>query len=135
MKALSIKEPYASLIASGLKEYETRSWKTSYRGKILIHASKTQNRISKEYRQNAELMEIADRLPSFHFGEIIATADLVDCIPITERFTEELTAQEKAVGFYSVGRYAWKLENVKTVDPVKASGHLGLWEKDLQITY
>ena len=39
MKVLSIKEPYASLIVNGYKEYEFRSWKTKYRGKILIHAS------------------------------------------------------------------------------------------------
>ena len=40
MKVLSIKEPWASLIINGYKEYEFRSWKTKYRGKILIHTSK-----------------------------------------------------------------------------------------------
>ena len=37
MKALTIKEPWATLIIEGYKEYEFRSWKTNYRGKILIH--------------------------------------------------------------------------------------------------
>ena len=41
MKALTIKEPWASLIINGYKEYEFRSWKTNYRGKILIHAGKS----------------------------------------------------------------------------------------------
>ena len=41
MKALTIKEPWATLIISGYKKYEFRSWKTNYRGKILIHAGKT----------------------------------------------------------------------------------------------
>ena len=40
MKVLSIKEPYASLLKDNIKHIETRSWKTSYRGEIYIHASK-----------------------------------------------------------------------------------------------
>ena len=39
MKALTIKEPWASLIINGYKKYKFRSWKTHYRGKILIHTS------------------------------------------------------------------------------------------------
>lgn len=39
MKVLSIKEPFATLIKDGVKRYETRSWKTNYRGEIYIHAS------------------------------------------------------------------------------------------------
>ena len=39
MKVLSIRQPWASLIVEGYKKYEFRSWKTKYRGKILIHAS------------------------------------------------------------------------------------------------
>ena len=38
MKALTIKEPWATLIIDGYKKYEFRSWKTNYRGKLLIHA-------------------------------------------------------------------------------------------------
>lgn len=40
MKAITIKQPFASQIAVGLKEYEFRTWRTSYRGEILIHAGK-----------------------------------------------------------------------------------------------
>ena len=36
MKVLTIKEPYASLIINGYKMYEFRSWKTNYRGKIIM---------------------------------------------------------------------------------------------------
>jgi len=39
MKVLSIKEPFATLIKDGVKIYETRSWKTNYRGELYIHAS------------------------------------------------------------------------------------------------
>src|ERR1700694_3122793 len=40
MKALSLWQPWASLIAMGLKEFETRHWATSYRGPLVIHAAK-----------------------------------------------------------------------------------------------
>ena len=38
MKAISIKQPWASLIAHGIKDIENRSWRTNYRGRVLIHA-------------------------------------------------------------------------------------------------
>ena len=38
MKVITIKQPFATLIAEGLKQYEFRSWNTKYRGEILIHA-------------------------------------------------------------------------------------------------
>lgn len=40
MKAITLWQPWASLIAIGAKKYETRSWKTNYRGPIAIHAAK-----------------------------------------------------------------------------------------------
>ena len=44
MKALTIKEPWATLIIDGYKKYEFRSWKTNYRGKILIHAGMSEEK-------------------------------------------------------------------------------------------
>ena len=38
MQVLTLKQPWATLVAEGIKKYEFRSWKTNYRGKILIHA-------------------------------------------------------------------------------------------------
>ena len=40
MKAITIWQPWASLLACGGKRFETRSWATSYRGPIAIHAAK-----------------------------------------------------------------------------------------------
>ena len=50
MKVLSLTEPYATLIKEKTKRIETRSWKTSYRGELYIHASNT--KIPKEYKEN-----------------------------------------------------------------------------------
>ena len=58
MKVLSLQEPWASLIKENVKHIETRSWKTSYRGKLYIHASST--KIPKEYKNNVELMSLVN---------------------------------------------------------------------------
>lgn len=86
MKAITIWQPWASLLAIGAKQYETRSWETKYRGPIAIHAAKKDpNRIpllgleefeaaTKEELEKAGLMW--SLLPT---GKIIATAELVNC--------------------------------------------------------
>ena len=38
LKVLTLRQPWATLVAEGIKKYEFRSWKTNYRGKVLIHA-------------------------------------------------------------------------------------------------
>lgn len=122
MKVLTIKQPWASLIVDGYKKYEFRSWKTNYRGKILIHAGmnleKDKLEIFKDYNLEYEL------------GAIVGEAVLVDCILVDEIFDREL--YEKDILVYGrsshVGFYAWKLENVKKYDEVEyVKGKLGLW--------
>lgn len=121
-RALSITQPYPALIVKDVKHYETRSWRTAYRGRIYIHASKTRN---KTYLSNTELISMAGHLD---FGCIIAYADLTDCIEITEDFIKALDHDELISGFYTPGRYAWKLENITPISPIPAKGRLGLWE-------
>jgi hypothetical protein len=98
MKAITIQQPYASLIACGEKRFETRSWKTNYRGKIAIHAGlqtyrEAPNDIT-EQACNALGLDYApfdtyfrpwgEYLPT---GAIIAVADLVECWHIEEHLT------------------------------------------------
>lgn len=45
MKAISIKQPWASLIAHGIKDIENRSWRTNYRGRVLIHAGASKKKV------------------------------------------------------------------------------------------
>ena len=128
MKTLSVTEPYATIIRNGIKKIETRSWKTNYRGDLLIHASST--RIPKEYRQNAKLMELVDGMP-LNFGKIVCKCKLVDCVLMDEEFIRSVKENEKEYisGFYSSGRYAWILEDVVPVmTSKKVKGRLGLWE-------
>ena len=130
MKVLSLTEPYATLIKTGVKKIETRSWKTSYRGKLYIHASST--KIPKEYKNNKELMNLVN-VNELNFGNIICSCNLVDCIEMTDKFIEEVkkNKEEYICGVYKVGRYAWILEDIKVLEnPILAKGHLGIWNID-----
>lgn len=132
MKVLSITQPYAELIKNGTKKVETRSWKTNYRGTIYIHASST--KIPKASKENATLMNLTAN-NVMDFGRAICSAELVDCVKMTESYIENLKAtnyNEFVSGIYEKGRYAWILENVKVLDePIKAKGNLGLWNLEL----
>ena len=126
MKALSIKEPWATLIIEEYKKYEFRSWKTNYRGKILIHASKELEKDSKERFKDYNL--------KYNCGYIIGEADLVDCIKVDKEFNEKLIKINKVVYSKSnhIEKYAWQLENIKKYDnPIPCKGKLGLWNYDL----
>ena len=156
MKAITILQPWASLIACGAKKIETRGWATKYRGPIAIHAgksttlspwsgefsTKTRDAIVSmlwpEARDN-RYVSITDSWEELPRGKVIAVADLVDCVqvvgfddfanaPILDRKEWLLqNANEVAFGDYRVGRYAWLLENVRPITPVPARGQQGLW--------
>ncbi len=125
MKALTIKEPWATLIVDGYKKYEFRSWKTNYRGKILIHAGMSLESDTLKRFKNYNL--------TCSKGAIIGEADLVDCIKVDEEFINELRKIDSVV--YALSNhsenYAWKLENIIKYDnPICVKGKLGLWNYD-----
>ena len=121
MKALTIKQPWASLIVNGIKEYEFRSWKTKYRGKIYIRAGLSTNKSYLKYYEKYNL--------EYLNGAIIGEAEITDCILIEEKFSKELNNKNSLVyGNNHNGEYAWKLINVKKYDePIYIKGKLGLW--------
>lgn len=127
MKVLTIKNPWATLIVNNYKEYEFRSWKTKYRGKILIHSS-----------QNLE-KNMLDRFKDYNLnyinGAIIGEAILTDCILVDEKFNQELLKIDPIVYGKAnhVIKYAWKLENIKKYDePISVKGKLGLWNYEVK---
>ena len=125
MKALTIREPWASLIINEYKKYEFRSWKTNYRGKILIHAGLGTDKEMLERFKNYNL--------SYVNGAIIGEATLVDCILVGKEFNNNLLNIDSTVYGKSsyVEKYAWKLENiVKYKEPIFCKGQLGLWNYD-----
>ena len=122
MKSLTIKQPWASLIVEKHKLYEFRSWKTNYRGKILIHAGMSLEKDMLERFKDYNL--------KYELGAIIGEAELTDCILVDKEFNEKLRNINPIVYGKSnhVETYAWKLENIKKYDkPIYIKGKLGLW--------
>ena len=116
MKALTVRQPWASLIAERRKRYETRSWLTHYRGLLAIHAGKNASEIPNDY------------IGQFPLGAIVAIAEIVQCHR-AEDIRDYLSREELEVGDFSSGRFAWELRNVRPiVPPIPARGYQGLWE-------
>ena len=128
MKVITIKEPYATLIKNNVKLIETRSWKTSYRGKLYIHAS-----LIKNNKINDEIKTYYNE-EDLKMGYIICKCNLVDCIYMSESFINNLKKDnyiEYLCGNYEIGRYAWILKDVKILKyPIKVKGKLGIWNYD-----
>jgi hypothetical protein len=79
VKALSLRQPWAWLVAAGHKDVENRTWATHYRGEFLIHAAKTFDHEGYE----RVLREMCPALPApaeFERGGIVGVAELVDCV-------------------------------------------------------
>jgi hypothetical protein len=146
MKCLTLTQPWASLVAVGAKRIETRSWHTSYRGPLAIHASKGFPKadrllcledpfwvaLGKEWCAfGRQYFNPASKLP---LGAVLATCRLTACTLIKPAFTEMLSDQELAFGNYDGGRFAWILEDVTPLAvPIPAKGALGLWECDIEV--
>jgi hypothetical protein len=133
MKALTLTQPWSTLVALGVKNIETRSWSTPYRGRLAIHAAKgfppdarliCRREPFKRVLMAAGIESLAD-LPR---GVLLATVQLVDCVP-TGKVRSQLSSEEYAFGDYSAGRWAWLLDDVQPLsEPVPACGALGLWD-------
>ena len=148
MKAITILEPWASLIPLGQKNIETRSWGTKYRGPIAIHAAKSikawhLNLAWEEpfYSALAPQHNMIDGKPSIHYhrGCIIGVAYLVDCPLMTAEKIAEWRdiygPNEIAFGHFEPGRYGWILANARPIEPVPVKGRLGLWEWNGDLKY
>ncbi|MCR8633469.1 ASCH domain-containing protein [Paenibacillus radicis (ex Xue et al. 2023)] len=143
MKAITIIQPWATLISLGEKKFETRSWPTKHRGLIAIHAGKKVNKeVCKEEPFHSVLAKhgyTADNLPT---GMILATCKLNDCwmvgntqgnsaIVESGSCKRAVTGNDYSFGWYDRGRYAWELADIKMIyDPVPAKGQQGLWNWD-----
>ena len=127
MKVLTLKQPWATLVAEGIKEYEFRSWKTNYRGKILIHAGAGIDKADMERFNSLNLV--------FPSKKVIAIVELVDCLELDDELNEKIINENNiAYGSKKRSGYAWKLKNVKKISVEKEiKGQLGLWNLDIDI--
>ena len=137
MKAISLWQPWATLVALGEKQIETRSWGTRYRGMLAIHAAKKwtteQFVLCQEKPFNNKLItagfntvNLKNELP---FGAIVAVCRLTTCVQITP--TNSLAVNERELGDYRPGRFMWRLvEIMQLLEPVPYRGAQGFFEVD-----
>lgn len=158
MKALSIKQPWASLIAHGIKDIENRTWATKYRGRIYIHSSLNPSfhnltlNLSHDqidaivsyghYHPNYGI-SLDTRDDSYKYGAIIGEVDIIDCVinhpSIWAEYTEGVAYNKNAypngvAHHHGIGRkgtvYNWVLANAELYDEpiLNVKGKLSLWE-------
>jgi hypothetical protein len=148
MKALSLIQPWATLMASGAKMVETRSWRPRDLGHgewVAIHAAKRWTRSEIDLCRDDPLFRSllvhawkhglipsqdpqqfsATDLPR---GCVVALAQFDRAVAGTTTFSYTLSPQERALGSYGPGRFAWLFTAVQPIQPVVAKGALGLWE-------
>jgi hypothetical protein len=152
-KVLTLTQPWATLVAIGAKRIETRSWSTSYRGPLLIHAAAGLGPVGgfkglvrqcrydpfkSVLRDAGAAGLISEYIDDYPRGAIVAVAELCYCQPMPDdgsigwNFNGNewvITDQERAFGDYTPGRFAWLLADVRPLaTPIPAKGALGLWE-------
>jgi hypothetical protein len=137
VKALSLWEPWASLMRAGLKRIETRCWYTGYRGPLLICASK---RWTREERTATEDIAI-DLEENFGIawdrvvrpGLAVALVRLTGCVRTDRLLGLSLVAgAERMLGDYSLGRFCWCTEPIcLDFEPFAVRGAQGLFEVEV----
>lgn len=129
MKALTFHQPYAGLLALGVKHYETRSWSTTYRGEVAIHAAVRP--IDMAGFKAIAYVPAGLRDGSWGLvravGVVIAIAELVDVVQ-THELADTIPQLERKLGGWGPGRFAWRFERRRLVGPFVAVGARRLWE-------
>lgn len=144
---LSLLQPWATLWVTGAKRVETRSWGTSYRGRVVVHASKAfkqeEMRLCREEPFNSALSDLGvKKFRDIPTGAVLGWVNVIECLPMAERTTargvafelggehrhELLTEDEQAFGNYQPGRFAWITGQTRAVlaKPIPLKGALGL---------
>jgi len=134
MKALTLHQPWASLIMLKHKTLETRHWTTRYRGKLAIHAGKKWDRTLKAHtRALIESYPILEDFPSrVPLGCILGVVELKG-IYHAEAIRDKVPFMDTILGDLSDGRTAWDVKVLEVYNPpIPAKGQQGLWEWDGQ---
>lgn len=119
MKAISIRQPWAWLIVNGYKDIENRSWRTKYRGQVLIHASQGVKKA--EYERAKELTDrLGIDLPtSFETGGIVGVAIITDCVE-----------QSESPWFF--GEKGFVLSDARPLEFIQMKGRLSFFETGVE---
>jgi len=126
MRAITLWQPWASLMALGYKKIETRSWSTKYRGPLLIHAAKRKLDLLA-----ADFLADEYGLSDLPYGKILCRVDLVDVKKITPDNIPDFP--ELRSGNFIEGNFMWITQNLETFEAIPYSGMQGLWDVPEQV--
>lgn len=108
IKAISLHQPWASMIAQGSKTIETRFWYTDYRGDLLIVSTKKP--------------EIKGLLCGF----ALCVVNLIDCRPMN--VSDECDARCP----WKRGLFSWVLSDIRKIEPFRVRGYQGIYEVEIE---
>lgn len=125
MKAISLKQPWATWVALGFKTIETRTWKTKHRGELLICASKNVDKDAvAEARDTGFPPYQEDEFPR---GVAVAVVNVVDCRPMRDDDAADALCMNEP------GRFAWPLKDIRAIEPFPVKGSLSIFEVDMDM--
>jgi hypothetical protein len=153
VRALTLTQPWATAVATGIKRVETRSWRSNYRGPLLIcsgsglgpagGARGLEHKVCETLREwfpiSAQHLEAGRPIEElFPLGKALAVCMLVAVRPTLPRaWTREDVArhygrQQIELGDFTPGRYAWIVRDVRRIAPTPVKGRQRLWKPDLE---
>lgn len=142
IRMLTLWQSWASLVSAGIKGFETRSWSTRYRGLLAVHAAKRPPclvPVPRSLLSNSQIQAIQAMYP-LPRGGVVAVCRLIDCqemwdskvcgplMPPGRRGIDiaSVSCLERSVGHWKEGRFAWKLDEVCSIETVWCKGGQGL---------
>lgn len=121
MTALSVRQPFAELIAAGRKTIEVRSRRTRHRGPLAICAAGSWHKLG---------IALWGRLGAR--GVSVCHVNLVDCRPLAR---EDLPLACLPDDFDITGQFAWVLRDAHRLEPFPVRGKLGLFNVDTELRF
>lgn len=138
MRAISVWQPFATLIVRGYKIFETRTWaapKSVIGQRIGIASTKAirpEQRAhfdEETFQVNYQRLLLPDRLEDLPHGYMLGTAVLDSIELMTAEFIEEVSSEEQSYGWWQEGHYAWRMTHPEVFsEPIPVRGAQGIWE-------
>ncbi len=138
MQVLTVMQPWATLLALGLKRYETRTWQTGHRGSLAIHAARRRIEDPLPTGWRAKLLAAQERLgleawpDLFPRGAILGVVELLDCVKVEDLPAGEPDGVERLLGDFRPNRWVWRLTSARPLmTPLLVRGMQGLFRVPL----
>jgi len=137
IKAITVWQPWATLIAEGVKEYETRSWEPSSAGVQIgdvfgIHAAKRATVHEEMYNVMIRVHFSPRPIEELPFGAMVAIVRLIHVVPTKDKrllASAGVDPRELSVGDWSDDRFAWRLEVLRRLHrPIPIEGKQRFWD-------